>query len=87
MSKEIYLEGDEKTIKEIIEIVREKIGKGINVVCIAKHISISDILNDLEDIYLDGDEMESYFEKLKRRLSGEDEIVFEQLTTEGEGKK
>ena len=80
MNKEIYLEGNEKTIKEIVEIVREKIGKGVNVVCIAKHISISDILNDLEDIYLDADEMESYFEKLKRRLNGEDEIVFEQLT-------
>jgi len=74
MNKEIYLEGDEKTIKEIVEIVRGKIGKGINVVCIAKHISISDILNDLEDIYLDGDEMENYFGKLKRLLNGEEII-------------
>lgn len=66
--EQIYLEGDERVIKEILEIARGHLGKGINVVnlmpCIEKWMVISD-LKDILNTGFPEDDLKNYIEKLE----------------------
>jgi hypothetical protein len=68
--EQIYLEGDEKVIMEILEIARNNLGKGINVVnlmpCIEKWMVIQD-LRDILDTGFPEDDLKNYIEKLEEQ--------------------
>jgi len=67
--EQIYLEGDEKVIKEILEIARNNLGKGINVVNLMPCIEKWMVIEDLEDILETGfpeEDLKNYIEELKK---------------------
>lgn len=68
--KQIYLEGEEAIIKEVLEIARKHLGKGINVVnlmpCIEKWKTIDDLKEILEGCSPE-DDLEDYIKKLEDR--------------------
>jgi hypothetical protein len=69
--QEIYLEGNGKIIKEILEIARKHIGKGINVVNLMPCIEKWMVINDLKDILETGffeEDLKNYIEKLEENL-------------------
>ena len=66
--KQIYLEGEEKIIKEVIEIARNNLGKGINVInlmpCIERWMVIKDLTDILETGFIE-DDLKNYIKKLE----------------------
>lgn len=68
--EQIYLEGDEKIIKEVLELARANLGKGINVVNLMPCIEKWMVIDDLKDILETGfpeDDLKNYIEKLEKK--------------------
>ena len=72
--EQIYLEGKEETIKEVIEIARENLGIGINVVKLMPCMAIDEIVQKLKEIveggFCEGD-MLSLIDELEDALDME----------------
>jgi len=66
--EQIYLEGDEKIIKEVLEIARANLGKGINVINLMPCIEKWMVIEDLKDILETGfpeDDLKNYIKTLE----------------------
>ena len=69
MKKEqIYLEGNEKIISEVVEIARNNLGKGINVVNLMPCVEKGEIITSLQKIVDEGfyiDDLKNYIKELE----------------------
>jgi len=71
MKRQIYIEGSEDIINEILEIAKANLGEGINVIDLCKCIDKQEVIQKLKTIY-DGYSQESELWEYIGELEQED---------------